>query len=227
MLFLGQWCVSSCFRGLVKGVDTDVLLALDYIISMQYFRLFRWDATGQAQTALQLQLVGESQKLLWQTPQATEEFLRGLKTVAENVQPGGSLYKAACAMLKSPIRSAFKAVAAFEAAAEGGQETFSPTEHWLFEEYQKLQIEQKLPEWPKAYSMHEDGTWDEFGKSALKVWLHCKMRGEKDSYMLGRHSGDHDRQFTETDRLVKSLLQTEVFSGEDSNNELTGKPGRF
>ncbi len=63
----------------MKGVDIDVLLALDYITSMQYFCLFRWHSDGSANGTMQLKDIADSQQLLWKTPEAAKEYLDGLK----------------------------------------------------------------------------------------------------------------------------------------------------
>ena len=183
-------------RTLVKAVDIDVLLALDYIISMQYFRLFRWDAGGSAEGVLQLLQPHHSQQLLWQTPEAIEEFLDGLQATAERVQPG--LYKAVWVMLKHPIRAAVEQAAATAAAAAAA--LIPEPEHWLYKQYHELQCEHSLPEWPQSYRKQEDGTWnhdsDPFGMASLKVWLHSKMAAETNSHLAGLHSSEHERQFT-------------------------------
>ena len=154
--FLSMCCVVH-YRTSAKGVDIDVLLALDYITSMQYFRLFRWDHENSANRTMQLLTDAKSREELWQSEQAIDEFLGGLEKVAEDVQIG--LYKAVCAMLKSPIR----------AAIDEGQS--STTKHWLFSAYDDLKDMHQLPEWPQESKRQDVTEWSSFEKGALKVWL--------------------------------------------------------
>lgn len=209
------------YRNLAKNVDIDVLLALDYITSMQYFRLFRWNSDGLANGTMQLQLkaIADSQQLLWTNPEAANEYLSGLKIAAEKVQPG--LYKAVCAMLKSPIRTAVDQKARAQASMDD-----AAAEHWLDEAYQELRHQAHgLPDWPQTYNKQEDCTWDDFSISALKVWLHCKMDAEADNHLVGSHSAERMKQFTQTDRIVKSLLNLETEADDEMNSEdLEGKP---
>ena len=202
-------CCSVHCRSSAKGVDIDVLLALDYITSMQYFRIFRWDYKTSANRTMQLLSDADSRNQLWQSEQAFNEFLSGLKEVAEGVQTG--LYKAVCAMLKSPIR----------AAVDEGQA--STTKHWLCSAYDDLKAKHRLPEWPQENKRQDTTDWSPFDRGALKVWLDCKLSAE--SHTAGLHSNEDDRQFTETDRLVKSLLQAEVCSDTETNQGIAGKPG--
>lgn len=206
------------YRNLVKGVDIDVLLALDYITSMQYFRLFRWNSDDSANGIMQLKDIADSQQLLWTNPEAAKEYLRGLTVAAEHVQPG--LYRAVCAMLKSPIRTAVEQKVRAQTSRDD-----SATEHWLDEAYQELCHAHELPDWPQTYNKQEDGNWDEFSISALRVWLHCKMDAEADIHLVGLHSAELMKQFTQTDRIVKSLLKLETEADDEMNSEdWEGKP---
>ncbi len=140
------------------------------------------------------------------------------QVAAENVQPG--LYRAVCAMLKSPIRTAIDQKARAQASTDD-----SAAEHWLDTAYQELRHAHGLPDWPQTYNKQEDGTWDDFGISALKVWLHCKMDAEADNHLAGLHSVERTKQFTQTDRIVKSLLKLETEADDEMNREdLEGKP---
>ena len=155
---------------------------------------------------MQLLPIPDSQQQLWQ-PMA-DEFLAGLKVAAENAQEG--LYKAVCAMLKSPIKAAV-------------DQKNLDEQHWLLSAYDDLQAQYLLPAWPALYECEDVTAWSDFKKSALKVWLYCKMQAEEHGTCL--HSSECDRQFTETDRLVKSLLMFEAFSEEESNGPMQTKPG--
>ena len=113
---------------------------------------------------MQLKDIADSQQLLWRKSEATKEYLSGLTAAAECVQPG--LYRAVCAMLKSPIRTAVGQKARAQASTDD-----SAAEHWLEEAYQELRHAHELPDWPQTYNKQEDGTWDDFSISALKVWM--------------------------------------------------------
>lgn len=53
----------------MKDVSLDILLAMDYVISMQYFRVFRWDGC--------LLGVDESKQILQSQPAALQQFHEG------------------------------------------------------------------------------------------------------------------------------------------------------
>ncbi len=166
--------------------------------------------------------MAKSLEWLWDGPQAIKEFLEGLKTVLETVQPG--VYKAVCAMLKSPIRAALEQTKDNASKVSAG--LAKSTEHWLCAEYQQLELEHNLPPWSSCCDQ-EDGEWTKFEMSALKVWLHCKVRADcqEGCHVTGVHSGEHEKQFTQTDRIVKSLMELEAFSEEASNDGSSGKLG--
>ncbi|KAL0047438.1 hypothetical protein WJX82_003437 [Trebouxia sp. C0006] len=153
-------------RKLVKDVSLDILLAMDYVISMQYFRVFRWDGC--------LLGVDESKQILQSQPAALQQFHEGLSLVF-----GGA--------------------------------------------YKDLQQQYSLPDWPTAYNEKLE-EWGAFSTGALKVWLHCKLGAEYHSRGVGQHSNERDRQFTETDRLIKSLLETKLYSPAE-NADAVDLPG--
>lgn len=112
-------------------------------------------------------------------------------------------------MLKSPIRN----------AVDQGDL------HWLWSAYHRKASGCHLPDWPEGYNSESDTKWTDFEKSALKIWLDCKMTAEKDSHTTGLHSGELERQFTETDCLVERLLLAKAFSEAESNIGLEDRPG--
>ena len=177
---------------------------------MQYFRVFRWASSAPSVNGdMQLLDLKHSKKLLWDNDEAMEEFLNGLQQTADRVQPE-QLYKAVCVMLKSPIKAAVEDSS--QAAADS-----DASQHWLSTKYEQLRAEHNLPVWPDSYRQG-DTHWDQFDKSALRVWLHCKMEAELTSHAAGLHSNECQRQFTETDSIVKSLLVTEKFPDSPSSS---------
>ncbi|DBA91114.1 TPA: hypothetical protein ACH3X1_016078 [Trebouxia sp. C0004] len=121
-------------------------------------------------------------------------------------------------MLKFPIRAAFDAQ-----GYATNDEADEAAEHWLCSAYKDLQQHYSLPDWPKAYNEKLE-EWGAFSKGALKVWLHCKLEAECHSRRVGQHSNERDRQFTEIDRLIKSLLETKLYSQAD-NADAMDSPG--
>ena len=93
------------------------------------------------------------------------------------------------------------------------------------EAYQELCHAHELPDWPHTYSKQENGSWDDFSTSALRVWLHCKMDAEADNHLVGLHSAERMKHFTQTDRIVKSVLKLETEADDEMNSEdWEGKP---
>ncbi len=192
----------------MKDVSLDILLAMDYVISMQYFRIFRWDSC--------LLGVDESKHILQPQPAALQQFQEGLSVVFGKLGLSSALH----AMLKIPIRAAFDAQGdtTSDEADEAG-------EHWLCSAYKDLQQQYSLPDWPKAYNEKLE-EWGAFSKGALKVWLLCKLEAEYRSRRVGQHNNERDRQFTETDRLIKSLLETKLYS-QAENTDALDLPGDY
>lgn len=184
----------------MKDISLDILLAMDYVISMQYFRIFRWDSC--------LLGVDESTQILQSQPAAIQQFQEGLSLVFGRLGLPSALH----AMLKIPIRAAFDAQG--DATSDEADEA---AEHWLCSAYKELQEQYSLPDWPEAYNEQLE-EWSAFSKGALKVWLHCKLEAEHHSQRVGQHSNDRDRQFTETDRLIKSLLETKLYPQAENAN---------
>lgn len=179
-----------------KDVPLDILLALDYVISMQYFRIFRWN-----KSELKLLSYAESSTLLWAPPaigtSAMQQFLDGL--ILE-VFKASEYLPAVLAMLKHPIKAAFD--------PDGSNSLDGTSDHWLHAAYAEVK---SLPPWPAVFEEAPE-EWSPFSHSALKVWIDCKLKAEQQSHVIGQHSTDSDRQFTETDRLIKSLLEAKVHS---------------
>lgn len=190
----------------MKDVSLDILLAMDYVISMQYFRIVRWNGC----------LLGadESTQILKSQPAALQQFLEGLSLVFGSL----GLSSAVHAMLKIPIRAAFDGQ-----GDDISDEADESAKHWLCSAYKELQQQYSLPDWPTAYDEKLE-EWGAFSTGALKVWLHCKLGAEYHSRGVGQHSNERDRQFTETDRLIKSLLETKLYSGAD-NADAINSPG--
>jgi len=192
----------------VKDVSLDILLAMDYVISMQYFRVFRWDGC--------LLGVDESKQILQSQPAALQQFHEGLSLVFGGLGLSAALH----AMLKIPIRAAFDAQ-----GDDTSDEADESAEHWLCSVYKDLQQQYSLPDWPTAYNEKLE-EWGAFSTGALKVWLHCKLGAEYHSRGVGQHSNERDRQFTETDRLIKSLLETKLYSPAE-NADAVDLPGDY
>lgn len=178
-----------------KDVPLDILLALDYVISMQYFRIFRW-----SKSELRLLSYEESSKLLWAQPaignSAMQQFLDGLLQIFE----ASEYLPAVLAMLKHPIKAACD--------PDCSSSLDGASVHWLHTAYAGIV---SLPVWPASFDEASD-KWSDFSKSALKVWIDCKLKAEQQSHVVGQHSSDSDKQFTGTDRLIKSLLEAKVHS---------------
>lgn len=179
-----------------KDVPLDILLALDYVISMQYFRFFRWNTSE-----LRLLSYAESSQLLWAQPatrkSVMQQFLDGL---IHEVFKASEYLPAVLAMLKHPIKAAFD--------PDCSSSPDGASDNWLHAAYDEVT---SLPPWPAVFTEAPD-EWSDFSHSALKVWIDCKLKAEQQSHVIGQHSTDSDRQFTETDRLIKSLLEAKVHS---------------
>ena len=178
---------------------------------MQYFRIFRWH-----KSELRLLSYEESSKLLWAQPtarnSAMQQFLDGLLQVFE----ASEYLPAVHAMLKHPIRAAYD--------PDCSSSPHGPSDHWLRTAYAEVE---SLPVWPASFE-EASVTWSDFSKSALKVWIDCKLKAEQQSHVVGQHSSDSDRQFTETDRLIKSLLEAKVHSsatGSEAGSEFGSESG--
>jgi len=182
-----------------EHVSNDVVLAMDYVISMQYFRIFRWNRDSEDS----LSSIEDSRKLLLPGNEHFDSFLDGFKEVL-----GGEELKAVYAVLRFPLQSAFDSKVDDE----------DDEEHWLKTTYTQLQTVYQLPKWSAA--VWNDMHWNEFESALLKVWLHVKMSSENSRHAVGHHSTEADRQFTETDRLIKSLVKTRVFSRAKSHEGL-------
>lgn len=178
-----------------KDVPTDILLAIDYVISMRYFRIFRWGKSSSRLLSYE-----DSNKLLWAQPgvkgSAMQQFLEGLIEFFKT-----SVYLPAVhAMLKHPIKAAF--------TPDGSTLPDEASDHWLCGAYAEAKL---LPLWPASFEEESD-EWTAFSRGALQVWIGCKLKAEQQSHVAGHHSNNIDRQFTETDRLIKSLLETKVYT---------------
>lgn len=167
---------------------------------MQYFRVFRWDK-GSDKSLLTIE---QSKARLLPGDKALDSFLSGLSHLLESAR-----LKAAYAILRRPLESAFQSTA-------DGDDVI---EHWLKTEYYKLLQRYQLPKWPTALNKG-DGDWTDADKALLRVWLHAKMDAEESRHAVGHHSTEKQRQFNETDRLIKTLVNTRVFSQAESREGL-------
>lgn len=188
-------------------VSNDIVLAIDYVLSLQYFRVFRWDK-GSGKGLLSIE---QSKERLLPSHKATDSFLSGLSHVLEATR-----LQAAYAILRRPL----------ESALQSQTDNDGDTEHWLKVEYDKLLQMYSLPVWPTALNNGGGGQtdWTDSDKALLRVWLHAKMDAEESRHAVGYNSSEKDRQFNETDRLIKSLVSTRVFSQAESQHGLR-EPG--
>ena len=157
-LQLTGYCLHRHAKVSSKDVSNDEILAIDYVLSMQYFRVFRWDRnSGKGLLSIEKskERLGPQQKWL-------DSFLTGLAKV---LKPWPDRLCAAYAMLRRPLESAF----------QSQPDAVADTEHWLKTEYERLVTEYQLPAWPAPLKLKGDSPWTDSDKALLRVWLHVKM----------------------------------------------------
>ena len=173
------------------SISNDVALALDYVLSMQYFRIFRYTSSSQSHlvdfAVSRKRLAGDKH---------IDDYLGGLLGAASCFSPAEK--QALHAMLRLPLQLAMDV---------GGDAEQS----WLQSVYEQVQSEYNLSAWCGRLSANAGGEfWTASDQHILKAWLYAKLDSEETRAAVGHQSLDRLRQFSETDRLVKSLVATAV-----------------
>lgn len=171
------------------AISDDVCLALDYVLSMQYFRIFRCD-----ENSCLVSYEESTNRLLDSDRRYINDFLSGLQsgTFSSDEQ------RALRVMLRLPLQVALK--------SENGAE-----EPWIETSHRSMRDKFKLSGWVGLLSTSTAAThWSNSDKDLLIIWLHNKLQSEKVRPQATQQAADHMRLFSETDRLVGSLIARKI-----------------
>ena len=170
----------------------DLVLLIDYVMSLQYFRIFRMDDDPQS-ALLELNNGAIRQRL--GDISLLRAYVDGLKLILDGHPVGPkskSLWQLASSILVAELKAALP---------------------WMRKEHHEM--------WPASNwtddimnpgQMAREAAPDHFDSflQKLGLLLRKKLVGEQKRHTAGRHTHEDDEIFNETDRIVKRLLSVSV-----------------